>query len=407
MITMAKSTDIPVFGPLRGVKAVHCSQSIAGPFSAALLADLGADVIWVESAVGQDVSRIAPGMASQLDRRNMRTVSLNVNTPDGREVLLRLISDADIFIEASRPGQYAKWGLTDDVLHGVNPHLVITHISGFGQYGDADYVQRASYDPIAQAFSGLMYMNGFPDRRACPAEVSVSDYYTGYMAAFSSLAAYINALKTGQGESIDVSQYESALRCQAGWPLDAWNASGRSFVQGKGNNSNVGFNSYMCKDGKEIYMVIIGPALLKKLMGVLGLPYREGVFENCVNNVKENTPAGDILEKAITEFCAVRTSEQAEAELVAAGLPCSRILDHSDMLTHPHYLKRESLTSWQRVDGGTVIGQNVTPKFASNPGKIWRGCPTVGMDNEDILGELGYSEEDIRRLYQNNIIKKT
>lgn len=404
---MAKSTDIPVFGPLRGVKAVHCSQSIAGPFAAALLADLGADVIWVESAVGQDVSRIAPGMASQLDRRNMRTVSLNVNTTEGHEVLLRLISDADIFIEASRPGQYAKWGLTDDVLHGVNPRLVITHISGFGQYGDADYVQRASYDPIAQAFSGLMYMNGFPGRRACPAEVSVSDYCTGYMAAFGSLAAYINALKTGQGESIDVSQYESALRCQAGWPLDTWNDSGRSFVQGKGNNSNVGFNSYMCKDGKEIYMVIIGPALLKKLMGVLGLPYREGVFENCINNVKENTPAGDILEKAITEFCAARTSEQAEAELVAAGLPCSRILNHTDMLTHPHYLKRESLTSWQRVDGGTVTGQNVTPKFASNPGKIWRGCPTVGMDNEDILGELGYSEEDIQRLYQNNIIKKT
>ena len=183
---MAKKTDIPNFGPLNGVRVVHCSQSLAGPFAASLMADLGADVIWVESAVGQDVSRIAPGMAAQLDRRNMRTIKLNVNTPAGKEVLLRLVREADIFLEASKPGQYKKWGLTDEVLWGENPQLVITHISGFGQWGDPDYVRRASYDPIAQAFSGVMYMNGLPGRRSAPAEVSISDYYTGYMAAFAS-----------------------------------------------------------------------------------------------------------------------------------------------------------------------------------------------------------------------------
>ena len=403
---MAKSTDIPVFGPLHGLKVVHCSQSVAGPFAAALMADMGADVIWAESAVGQDVSRIAPGMAAQLDRRNMRTISLNVSTPQGHEILLSLLRDADIFIEASRPGQYEKWGLTDDVLWQTNPALVITHISGFGQYGDGDYIRRASYDPIAQAFSGLMYMNGFPGRRSSPAEVSVSDYYTGYMAAFASLAAYVNAKKTGKGESIDVSQYESTLRCQSGWPLDMWNDSGRVFTQGKGNNSNVGFNSYMCNDGQEIYMVIIGSALLKKLMALLGLPYNEGVFAGCINNVKEDTEAGRVLEKAITDFCAARSSEEAEAAFVAAGLPCSRILRHGDMLSHPHYIARESITKWERVDGTEIIGQNVTPKLKNNPGQIWRGCPTVGMDNEDILREAGFDEEYIRSCYEDGTITK-
>lgn len=404
---MDNTDDRTSFGPLRGVKLVHCSQSIAGPFAASLMADLGADVIWVESAVGQDVSRIAPGMAAQLDRRNMRNISLNLGAPDGREILLRLIRDADIFLEASRPGQYAKWGLDDDTLWGVNPRLVITHISGFGQYGDESYVRRASYDPVAQAFSGLMYMNGAPGRRSAPAEVSVSDYYTGYMAAFSSLAAYINALKTGQGESIDVSQYESALRCQSGWPLDKWNASGREFVQGKGNNSNVGFNSYMCADGQEIYTVIIGPALLKKLMELLGLPYNEGVFSGCVNNVKEGTEAGRILEDAIVKFCSERTSEEAEAAMLSAGLPCGRILRHEDMLTNPHYIARESLTTWERADGGgKITGQNVTPKFKNNPGRILRGCPTVGMDNEEILTSLGYSEGEIEAFYERKTITK-
>ena len=402
---MAKKTDIPNFGPLNGVRVVHCSQSLAGPFAASLMADLGADVIWVESAVGQDVSRIAPGMAAQLDRRNMRTIKLNVNTPAGKEVLLRLVREADIFLEASKPGQYKKWGLTDEVLWGENPQLVITHISGFGQWGDPDYVRRASYDPIAQAFSGVMYMNGLPGRRSAPAEVSLSDYYTGYMAAFASLAAYISAARTGKGESIDVSQYESTLRCEAGWPLDIWNDSGRPFVQGKGNNGNVGFNSYMCSDGREVYMVIIGPALLKRLMALLDLPYNEGVFAGCINNVKEGTPAGEVLEKAIVDFCASRTSAEAEKAFAEAGLPCSRILSHMEMLDHPHYVARESLTRWQRVDGGELTGQNVTPKLKRNPGRIWRGCPLPGMDNEDILGELGYTRADIEAMYAEGVIK--
>ena len=402
---MAKKTDIPNFGPLNGVRVVHCSQSLAGPFAASLMADLGADVIWVESAVGQDVSRIAPGMAAQLDRRNMRTIKLNVNTPAGKEVLLRLVREADIFLEASKPGQYRKWGLTDEVLWGENPQLVITHISGFGQWGDPDYVRRASYDPIAQAFSGVMYMNGLPGRRSAPAEVSISDYSTGYMAAFASLAAYISAARTGKGDSIDVSQYESTLRCEAGWPLDIWNDSGRPFVQGKGNNGNVGFNSYMCSDGREVYMVIIGQALLKRLMALLDLPYNEGVFAGCINNVKEGTPAGEVLEKAIVDFCASRTSAEAEKAFAEAGLPCSRILSHMEMLDHPHYVARESLTRWQRVDGGELTGQNVTPKLKRNPGRIWRGCPLPGMDNEDILGELGYTRADIEAMYAEGVIK--
>lgn len=403
---MSKRTDIPAFGPLNGLRVVHCSQSIAGPFAAAMMADLGADVIWVENAAVTDVSRITPGMAAQLDRRNMRTLALNINTPSGKEILLKLVEVADIFIEASRPGQYAKWGLTDEVLWKHNEKLVIAHISGFGQYGDPDYIKRASYDPVAQAFSGAMYMNGRPGMRSFPAEVSISDYYTGFMAATGCLAAYINAQKTGKGDSIDVSQYESTLRCQAGWPLDKWNESGRVFAQGKGNNSNVGFNSYMCKDGKEVYMVIIGPNLFRKLMDLMGLEYGKGVFADCINNCKEDTAAGEILEKRIVEFCAQRTSEEAEAAFVAAGLPCSRILDHTDMLTHPHYIARESITKWRRVDGREIIGQNVTPKFKNNPGRIWRGCPTIGMDNEDILEELGYSEQEIEACYDDGVISK-
>ena len=127
---------------------------------------------------------------------------------------------------------------------------------------------------------------------------------------------------------------------------------------------------------------------------------------NKLNNVKEDTEAGKVLEKAITDFCAARSSEEAEAAFVAAGLPCSRILRHGDMLSHPHYIARESITNWERVDGTEIIGQNVTPKLKNNPGQIWRGCPTVGMDNEDILREAGFDEDYIRSCYEDGTITK-
>ena len=152
-------------------------------------------------------------------------------------------------------------------------------------------------------------------------------------------------------------------------------------------------------------MAIIGPALLKRLMALLDLPYNEGVFAGCINNVKEGTPAGEVLEKAIVDFCASRTSAEAEKAFAEAGLPCSRILSHMEMLDHPHYVARESLTRWQRVDGGELTGQNVTPKLKRNPGRIWRGCPLPGMDNEDILGELGYTRADIEAMYAEGVIK--
>lgn len=226
------------------------------------------------------------------------------------------------------------------------------------------------------------------------------------MALSASLAAYINACKTGKGDSIDVSQFESTLRCQSGWPLDCWNESGRVFEQGKGNNGNVGFNSYRCNDDQEIYMVIIGPSLFKKLLVLLGFEYRQGIFADCINNCKEGTEAGEFLEKSIMDFCAARTSKEAEAAFIAAGLPCSRILRHEDMLEHPHYRARESIISWDRVDGTQITGQNITPKLKNNPGRVWRGCPTVGMDNDDILSELGYPEDEIRSLYDGNVISK-
>ena len=165
---MAKRSDVPEFGPLAGIKMVHSAISFAGPFCAQIYAELGADVIWIESTLAFDTARVT-GWPCEQDRRNQRTISLNIPTPEGKEVFLQLIKEADVFLEASRGGQYDKWGLSDQVLWKQNPALVIIHVSGFGQYGVPEYVSRASFDPVAQAFGCLMHTNGYPDRPPIPA----------------------------------------------------------------------------------------------------------------------------------------------------------------------------------------------------------------------------------------------
>ncbi|ACL22598.1 L-carnitine dehydratase/bile acid-inducible protein F [Desulfitobacterium hafniense DCB-2] len=402
---MVKRVDAPQRGALQGVRVVHASMSIAGPFAAALMADMGADVIWVESAKAMDITRYGPGMASQLDRRNQRTIALNIPTPAGKEIFLRLIRETDIFIEASRGGQYRKWGLTDEVLWEVNPRLVIVHISGFGQTGDNSYTGRASYDPIAQAFGGLMSMNGLPGTRPAPAEVSIADYYTGFLAAYSALAAYIRAQSTGEGDSIDVAQYEAILRCQSGWPLDSWNHTERVYRRGMGNNNNAGFNSYRCGDGKEVYIVLLGVGVVKAALPIFGFTYGTDEFP-ASGSYKLDTRGGQKLEAAIEDFCRQRTAREVEEILRSAGVPCSMLMNHEMMPDHPHFLARETITRWQTVDGQSITGQNIVPKLKNNPGHIWRGCPTIGMDTEDILAEAGFSAREIASFYEKNIIKK-
>ena len=217
-----RRTDIPQFGPLQGVKVVHSSISIAGPFCAQLMADMGADVIWIENPKAPDIARgggFHQGWSVELSRRNMRSMALDIPSEKGREVFLKMLAATDIFIEASKGGQYDRWGLSDEELWRANPALVIVHISGFGQAGEDSYVSRASYDPIAQAFGGLMYVNSLPGMAPFPSSQDVGDVYSGYLGAVGALAALYRARETGRGESVDIAQYEAVLRsAQYGQP---------------------------------------------------------------------------------------------------------------------------------------------------------------------------------------------
>jgi L-carnitine CoA-transferase len=372
------------------------------------MADLGADVIWIENPYGPDVTRAGYGYTIQGDRRNQRTISLDISKGKGKEAFLRMIKNLDIFIEASRPGQYEKWGLTDDALWEINKKLVIVHISGFGQTGDMRYVPRASYDPIAQAFGGMMFCNSTPEQKATPANFLVADYYSGYMAAFSALAAYVKAQENGRGESIDVAQFEAVMRSGGTANNISWN---NNIVFDRLNNRDMSngaaaYGSYLCKDGIEVYTLVYGAGVVKRACELFELPYGTEAFPALQPKYLHGTPAGDALEEAMIDYCAARTAQDVEDELNQAGIPCSQINDYTMLVNHPHIKARESLIEYESPEGKPFLGYNIFPRLKNNPGKVWRGGPSIGLDNEDILADLGFSTEQIQDLYDSGQLTK-
>ena len=397
--------NLPQFGVLQGVKVVHCTQTTAGPFAAEILADYGADVIWIENAAAPDMIRLGHSYASEVERCNQRAIALNVRSPEGQEILLKLLADADIFIENSKGGQYAKWGLTDEVLWQANPALVIAHISGFGQSGVPEYVSRASYDQIAQAFSGYMYMNSNPQTPPYGAGPLAADFFTALYTAVSVVSALYKAKQSGEGESIDVAQFELMMRCQQRAP-DGFNGNSGKLVFAGYPSPVAGIGSYRCKDGAYISCNLGGAGVFRRCCEVLGLKYGSKEIPEGTQQGRIGTPAGDLYQAALEAFFAARTADEAQAELLAHKLPVSKINTFDDLLNDPHVAARGVFDEFENFKGKQVRRVGPVPKFKNNPGRSWRAAPGYGMDNEEVLSELGYSEEQIRDLYEKKVLNQ-
>lgn len=398
---MDLSAKMPVFGLLSGFRVVMMGASVAAPFAGELYAENGADVIWIEHPINIDSARVARKSGSwQQDRRNMRSLAMNYTKDEGKEVFLKLMETTDVLIEASIGGRFAKMGLTDKILWEHNPKLIIAHISGFGQTGVQEYVSRASYDPIAQAFGCVMRMNGMPDQPSAPAMPFPADFTASFYAFGMTLAALLKRNESGRGESLDIAQFELMMRLQANYPTD-YLRYGLDYIK-EGNHSRIcaGYGTYPCKDGNEIYMLFLNPGVLQRGLPVLGLEYGSELFPEGSSFIPVDTPAAEVMEAAINKFCADHTAEEAETLLCAGGVPCSRLMNYEEAVNHPHYQSREVFTTWTAANGQTQIpGVNIVPKIKNNPGQIWRGAPNIGMDNEDILAELGIENSVIEKMY--------
>jgi L-carnitine CoA-transferase len=400
-----KRTDKPNFGTLADVKVALAGISIASPFAAELLAENGADVIWIENPRMPDPTRSPYGWSGPQDRRNMRALTVNFGAPEGKQLFLRLIEQVDIFIEGSRGCTFAEWGLDDETLWESNPALVIVHISGFGQTGDPQYVCRSSWDGIGQAFSGYMGLNGYPEPEP-PMRVSplICDYVTALNACWAALAGLHKARQSGEGESIDIAQYEVMLRIQSDYPLKYMNWGRNTARNGNTDSMMCGYFPYKCKDGKYLFTAWVGATALKDGLPLLGFEWGSEDFPKEKIWIQQGSTGAKKFEAAFIHWCAARTVEEAEKELIAAGVPCSPIMTFEDMQRHPHYQAREVFTEWDDPERGHVKGYNFVPKFTQHPQQMWRPAPGFGEDNRDILAELGYTAEEVQTLVETKTI---
>lgn len=401
---MTKKVQTPKFGPLAGMKVVFSAIEIAGPFSAQMFAEWGAEVIWIEHSAHADTIRVQANYP-ELSRRNLHALSLNVFSDEGREVFLKLIEDADVFIEASKGPAFAKRGITDELLWERNKKLVIGHLSGFGQYGTAEYTNLAAYNTIAQAFSGYLMQNGDVDQ-PMPAFPYTADYMAGFAVTSSVLAAVYGAEKTGVGESIDVAMYEVMLRVGQYYMMDYLNGGEMCPRMTKGKDPlYCGCGLYKCSDGYIVFE-IVGGAQVSSMFEVLGISDLLGTEEipEGTQLIARSMSCGEILEDKLDAFFAEKTIEEALALLASYKVAGAKVLDVEDLQSNPQYIARDSFTEWETMSGDKCKGPNVMPKFKNNPCKVWRATPSYGMDTADILSDLGYSDEEINGFAERKIV---
>jgi crotonobetainyl-CoA:carnitine CoA-transferase CaiB-like acyl-CoA transferase len=404
------------FGPLQGVRVLSTGSLIAQPYAAALAAEMGAEVIQLErpgegDAAWRHLGRQLPtkdgkGLAATTwiqERRNSFYATLDFGKPEGQDLFLKLIKVCDIWMESSKPGSYVKWGLTDEVVLQANPKIVIAHVSGYGQTGHPDYLGRASYDMIGQAFGGLMYQTGFPDPdppvRANP---WTADYITALFCLWSSLAGYIHAQRTGKGQSIDISQFEAIHRLLSGTMVEYF-ADG--FVRQRSGNKATAFQPYDVFQASDGWVVIgaVGYSVFSRVCPVIGLDPNEEKWKTACTDV--NSVEGIEFDAILRGWVAEHTVAQVVEAMNAVQVACCPIMNSKDMAEDPHYKARNVHTEWEDEQVGKVKGTGVTPLFSRTPGKIWRGSTPVGYDNEKVYSHLaGLSLDELAQLKEKGVI---
>ena len=408
----------PTFGPLEGIRVVGTGCLVAQPYIGTKLAEFGAEVIHVERP-GGDVFRFT---APQLTRgprphgcdeaevtKNKLSLGLDLKQARGLELLMGLWKISDVWMESSMPGTLDRSGITNELALAVNPSLVIVRVSSYGQYGSEEYLGRAGYDAIAQAYGGMMNLTGDPAGPPQRAKTYTGDYITALTGWASTMMALWEVKKSGRGQVVDLAQYEAVAQTNGNTlPL----FTGQGVVYGHAGNRASGFQPYdtfKCSDG-WVYIGALGGPIYDRVPKFLNLDPVEYSYDACSkDDGAVNSEKGRELDRRLREYCAARTSLEVETELNAAKIACARVYNTRDQYNDRHYAAREmTVPVLDRQSGVPIRVYGVVPKMSLTPGRIWRGAPSVGDDTSDILAAmLGLSETEIDALYAEQIVHRT
>ncbi|MDR3053357.1 MAG: L-carnitine CoA-transferase [Coriobacteriales bacterium] len=401
---MTIATHKPSFGPLDGLKVVYSAVEIAAPTAACILGEWGADVIQIENTGAGDTMRDT-AYIKQLERRNQRSLSMNPFADEGRAALLKILADADVFIESSKGPAWARRGITDDLLWSINPKLVIVHVSGFGQDGDPEMVNRAAYDLTVAAYSGYMSQNGTPEQPMNPGPYA-ADYFNALMIVGAAMAAVHKASQSGIGESIDLAMFETMMRIGAYYMVDYTNEGIVWPRPGARNQNLCGIGEYRCNDG-FIGLCLYGVKQNEYLLGAIGLGHLWGT-ENIPSDTSGlwlSNPHADEIQSKLEEYCAARSKYDIEREFAENRIAAQVVMEYRDLVDEEHLKLRGDWLEWKTAEGKPFKGIGVFPKFRNNPGQVWRPMPPLGFDTKDVLEKAGLSAAEIQDLIDKGIVK--
>ena len=393
--------------PLSGLKVVELGTLIAGPFASRICAEFGAQVIKVESPDGGDPLRkwrkLYEGTSLWwfVQARNKKSLTLNLKHPDGLSILKELLADADILIENFRPGVLEKLGLGWDVLHALNPKLVMVRLSGFGQTGPMK--DQPGFGAVGESMGGLRYITGFEDRPPVRTGISIGDSIAALWGVIGALMALRHReVNGGLGQVVDVALYEAIFAMMESM-VPEFDVFG--FIRERTGNIMPGITPssiHTSLDGKHIQIGANGDAIFKRFMQIIGRDDLANDPALASNDGRDGRR--DELYGVIDRWVGSLPLETVLERLGTAQVPASRIFSAEDMFTDPQFLAREMFLQARLPDGKDFKMPGIVPKLSDTPGSAdWVG-PELGAHNDEVLGSLGYDAAAIANLKQTGAI---
>ena len=393
--------------PLAGMVVLDLTQIMAGPVCTMLLADLGAAVIKIEKPEGGDDTRrmgppLTDGWAAGFLalNRNKRSLALNLRDNQGQAVFRRLLANADVVVENFRPGVMERLGLGYGQLAQLKPGLVYCSISGFGATGP--YAQRGGFDLVAQGMSGLMSITGFPDSPPAKVGVPITDISAGTLAAYGILCAYIHALKTGQGQSVDASLLEAGIAYTI-WESALYFAEGEiPGPLGSAHRVSAPYQALQTQDG-YINIGAATQATWEQFCRAIGQ-------ETLIDDDRFRQPADrKTRERELAELLAATLTQQTTdywLELLSqAGVVAGPIYNIAQVYQDPQVQARAMLVDLDDPELGTLHHIGIPVKLSATPGQIRRRAPALGEHSAEVLGESGFNADEIAELAAAGVIR--
>jgi formyl-CoA transferase len=389
-------------GALAGLRIVEMGQLLAGPFCGQLLGDLGAEVVKIEPPGAGDPMRQwgrekphGQSLWWPVVARNKKSVTLDLRTPEGQDVVRRLVAVSDVVIENFRPGTLERWNLGYDVLAEINPRLVLTRVTGFGQSGP--YAPRAGYGSIGEAMGGIRYVTGDPDRAPARAGISLGDSLAAAYACIGTLAALAERERSGRGQVVDSAIYEAVLAMMESLVTE-WQVAGYQRERTGPVLPNIApSNVYPTKDGQTVLVAANQDTVFRRLAAAMGEPALAQDEHYATHGARGRYAAE--LDDRIARWSATYLADELLDLLEQHGVPAGRTYRAQDMLRDPHFAARGSIVRVPDKTFGELAMQNVAPRLSRTPGSVrWSG-PDLGEHTREVLtGLLGLSDDAVDAL---------